>query len=161
MLTQAELKILLTYDPQSGKFIRNITTSPNAKKGFEAGCKDTYGRYVIRINNILYYAHRLAWLYVYGYMPELIDHIDMDKGNNKLCNLREGTKGLNAQNKILCQSNNKTGFLGVCFAKHANKFRASICVNRKHIKIGYFDTAKEASEAYIKAKRQYHEFNTL
>jgi hypothetical protein len=94
-------------------------------------------------------------------MPELIDHIDMNMGNNRISNLREASKSGNGQNKIACQSNNKSGYLGVSFYKPINKFRATIFVNKKHIALGYFDTPEEASEAYITAKRKYHAFNML
>lgn len=162
MLTQEALKSIMEYNPETGDFVRIKTTSANAKKGSIAGCKDTYGRTVIRINNTLHYAHRLAWLYMYGEFPkELIDHIDMDKGNNRLENLREANKALNAQNKKSPQSNNKTGFLGVSYAKWAKLYRASIHVDGKTKRLGYFKTAEDAHAAYIEAKRSIHPFCTI
>ena len=162
MLTQAELKSLFHYSPDTGIFTRIKTTSANAKAGTVAGCKDTYGRFVIRINNVLHYAHRLAWLYMTGDFPkELIDHIDCNNGNNKWSNLRCANKSTNAQNVIKAPKNNTTGFLGVSYHKLANKFRATICIDGKSSHLGLFESAEEAHQAYVEAKRKLHPYGMI
>ena len=70
-LTQEELKRLLNYDPKTGIFVWKIYRNYNAKIGDIAGNTNATTGYInIKINNKSYSAHRLAWLYVYGYFPD-------------------------------------------------------------------------------------------
>ncbi len=93
-----------------------------------------------------YYVHRLIWLMSYGYLPDLLDHIDRDKTNNKLSNLRVSSKNLNALNLKSCHKDNKSGILGVTIK--GNRFIARF----KDRYLGSFPTAKEAHTAYELAK---------
>jgi len=170
MLSQSELKSLLHYDPETGLFThlyRPVThylhKSWNTRwAGKQAGFVNKLGYIPIFLNHKLYLAHRLAWLYVYGYFPAVhIDHIDRNPSNNKISNLRLATRSENMQNISLCQNNNTTGFLGVSTRKDINKYRASIRVNKKYIHLGYFYTPEAAHEAYLIAKRKHHPFGNL
>ena len=88
----------------------------------------------------------------------MIDHIDNNPANNNVKNLRWCSQKDNLANQGK-QINNKSGFKGVTFDKHANKYRALIFINGKLKHLGYFETAEEASVAYdAKAKEIHKEF---
>lgn len=145
MITQEELKSLFYYNQLTGIFTRT-------RNGKEAGCKNTLSYIVIRIgsrlNNKLYLAHRLAWLYVYGSMPEFeIDHINGDPSDNRLVNLRSARHSENLRNLKL-RVDNKSGYKGVTFDKKLNKFRAAYFKLGKRCHLGLFDCAEDASNAY-------------
>lgn len=174
-LTQEYLKECLDYNPETGVFtwkvrplshfknksiMKTINTRQSGKnvKGLHlAG----YG--IARINRKGYLLHRLAWLYVHGVMPEnQIDHINGIRTDNRIVNLRLAVNAENCQNKRIAQSNNKsTGLLGASWCSAMKKYKARITKNGNEKTIGYFNTPEEAHEAYIKAKRELHEFNTL
>jgi len=162
-LTQEYLKEILHYDPDNGLFIRNITICNRYKSGTYAGSIDSHGYIKIVINYKQYSAHRLAFLYMTGELPEnQVDHIDGIRTNNKWINLRNATNSDNQQNQRKASKSNKsTGVLGVYFCNKRNRFRAHIGINKKDITLGWFKTINEAMEAYITAKRRFHEFNTL
>lgn len=106
--------------------------------------------------------HRLAWLLHTGKWPvNLIDHINGDRLDNRFSNLREATNKQNIENQTKPSSNNTTGFLGVSFHKSTGKFVSHISVDYKKKHLGYYNTALEAYNAYLEAKRKYHKFTTI
>ena len=111
----------------------------------------------------MYLAHRLAWLYVYGVWPVgQVDHINHNRADNMIKNIRDTTSFGNQQNQIKANVRNKsTGLLGTSFHKGTGKYQAKIVCNGKQIYIGIFETAKEAHKAYLKTKRKLHTTNTL
>lgn len=152
MITQDELKTLLTYDENTGIFIWNIGKG-TVKKGYIAGCiHSTTGYRVIKINRKIYQAHRLAYLYVYGYMPDLIDHINRKRLNNQIINLRQASYSLNGLNANIPR-NNSSGALGVTLNKAAAKWKAQIAINGKTIHLGYFSNLEEAKAARKTAEK--------
>lgn len=149
-------KTLLTYDPLTGKFIHLGKTA----NGLPAGSVDSEGYVLISLNKRAYRAHRLAWLLTHGEWPaNQIDHIDGDRQNNRIANLRDVTNQGNQQNRKRPQSNNKSGYLGVALVD--GQFLAAIRHNGKTRRIGFFSTALEAYAAYLVEKRQTHEMGTL
>ena len=97
MLTQERLKELLEYDPETGFFTRLIGRSgPRARSGDVAGCDNGQGYIRIYVDGRPYKGHRLAWFYVHGAWPREIDHINGDKSDNKLANLRPATRSRRA-----------------------------------------------------------------
>lgn len=140
MLTQDLLNELFSYDPETGAFERKVPTHGNHK-----GPPKSYPS--VLINGSSHSIHRLIWLMVYGELPQamFIDHIDGDRTNNRLSNLRLSTRAQNVLNRAISK-NNTTGFKGV--RPSCGRFRADIQVNGKRRYLGHFDTAREAALVY-------------
>ena len=161
MLTQERLKDVLTYDPETGLFTRNYTVSgPNGKIGSQVGTINSCGYLNCRVDTKTYKLHRLAFLYMMGYFPKEVDHIDGIIINNRWCNLRECTRTQNRQNLKKAVATNKTGYLGVYPHKNGT-FVAQIQIGNKQVYLGLFRTPELAYASYLEAKRKNHEFNTL
>lgn len=161
MITQARLKEVVSYDPETGVFTwHNVRSDMHGK---EAGWSDKYGYRHFQVDGKYYSAHRMAWLYVHGRMPSgHIDHIDRSTNNNRIANLRDVTPAQNLQNIEGPRPHNKSsGVLGVSWHKKGKRWRAMICVNRKQIHIGFFDSKEEAGKAYLLAKKQFHPFGEV
>lgn len=155
MLTAEKLREVLSYNPMTGEFLWLIKSNSRAI-GSIAGTLDAKGYCCIKINQCVYKAHRLAWLYVYGVWPtKRLDHFDGVKNNNRLTNLREATPTQNLFNTGLCSSNT-SGFKGVSFYKRVGMFVASARINGKKKHLGFHATAELASEAYQAAAKEHH-----
>lgn len=154
MITQDELKKLFSYCPVTGNFTRIGNIRGRAKKGDIVGHRNEAGYILIIIKRKKYMAHRLAWLFTYGYFPKHeIDHINHNRCDNSILNLREVKKKDNLKNKKLCK-NNKTGQMGVYWRQNRNCWVANICVDGKNIYLGssrFFDEiVKIRKEAEVK-----------
>jgi hypothetical protein len=158
-LTQERLKELLHYDPETGVFRWRFSNGKWVKPWDVAGWIHKTGYAIIRVGGKQHKAHRLAWLYVYGVFPEKpLDHINRNKIDNRIGNLREATRSENAQNMDK-HKDNTSGFMGVSFNKRSQKWVSQIQIQgiKKHL--GYFQTPEEAHVAYVNAKATYHMFN--
>lgn len=158
------LREVLSYDPETGVFAWRYTgRRGKPAAGALAGSKDPRGYVQIRVDGKLYWAHRLAWAHVHGEWPSgEVDHMDSDKGNNRISNLRDGSKSLNMQNlRHPMRSNRSSGLLGAHWFKSANKWKSAITVDGRTRYIGLFDTPEAAHAAYVAAKRQLHAGCTL
>jgi hypothetical protein len=145
-LTQKRLKELLHYNPETGIFTRKVTTAPNAIKGSRAGTQMTLGYREIHLDNKRYYEHRLAWLYVHGYLPENeIDHINRIKDDTRICNLREISHSCNMKN-INPKSSCKTGIPGVFKSKTTKRWWSYISLG-PGTKRGWLGSFKNFDEA--------------
>lgn len=148
--TQLHLKELLSYDEKSGLFFWNQSRG-NKEKFSIAGTKNVHGYIGIQINKRKNLAHRLAWLYVYGSIPDCqIDHINGNRSDNRISNLRLATHKQNGEN-LGIRKNNTSGFRGVSFQK--GKWVAQVRANKKAIYCGRFESPIEASKV-AEAKRQ-------
>ena len=149
---------MLNYDPETGVFTWKVKPSRRVRVGATAGCQDKDGYWQIKIEGRLYFAHRLAWLIETGSWPEhSIDHIDGARGSNKFSNLRDVAQSQNMQNQRRAMSTSKSGLLGVISPQPGKRrFAASINTGGKQRRIGWFDTAEAAHEAYIAVKRVEH-----
>jgi hypothetical protein len=156
-LTQEMVREALSYNPSTGEFKWAVTRGA-IKAGYPAGSKHNRGYLTIRLFGKLYLLHRVAWLYEHGAWPEeQIDHINGDKKDNRIANLRCVSGAINAQNKSAAIGSNKSsGLLGVSYNKKLGRWHAYINVNRRRKFLGYHDTAETAHAAYIKAKREIH-----
>lgn len=141
----------LQYDPDRGEFFnlygKSLDRINNGYIRFKANKKDWYG-------------HQLAFLIVYGYIPKEIDHIDKNKLNNKISNLRETDRFKNMQN-VLKRKINKSGLKGVSWSKSNNCWRMDIRHN--HIRYhSYHKTKEEAYAAYCQKSAELHgEFGSV
>lgn len=150
MITAAKLKKVLHYDPSTGHFTWR-TPRPKVRVGARAGGLHHRGYRYIEIDGRAYAEHRLAWLYVTGRWPkDQLDHINRQREDNRIENLREAT---NSQNRANSKHANRTGYKGVRFMPwmRTKPFGAQITVNRKVRWLGSFTTAKKAHQAYVKA----------
>jgi hypothetical protein len=153
-LTLERLKEVLNYSKETGIFKWKKTLSVRAISETECQCRNKKGYIVIRIDGILYKAHRLAWLYVHGHMPPKdIDHKDKIFDHNWILNLRVASKTQNEANTTV-RKNNKTGVKGV-FPRNDGKYCSQIFRNGKKYHLGSFSTQKEAGEAYNQAAKKF------
>lgn len=157
-LTQQQLHRLMIYDPQTGVFIW-IVSRGKAKPGKRVGTMHHQGYMTTTICGREYGLHRLAWLYVHGAWPKrVIDHINGDRADNRIANLRDVNQTINQQNRRLASATNKSsGLLGVTRKRGRKKYEAGIQVSGKSRYLGTFGTAEEAHAAYIEAKRLMHD----
>lgn len=160
-LTQARLKELLVYDPETGEFHWIKRRKGVVIDGF-CGRISIHGYREIGVDYALHRAHRLAYLYMTGEWPALdIDHINRDRSDNRWANLRLATPTENSGNQDL-RTNNRTGLKGVYWDKSRNKWHAQIRIDGRKTNLGRFDTAAEAAAAHDKAAlRAFGEFAHL
>lgn len=159
-LSATRLRELFNYDASSGVFTRIIATSGH-RSGQVAGT-DSHGYCAIRIDGVLYGAHRLAFLYVVGSWPEnQVDHINMVRNDNRWANLRESTAAQNKQNIRTHPANSISKCLGVSWHKRNSLWRARIRINGRSTNLGYFSTKDAAHLAYVEAKRKFHPYGTI
>jgi hypothetical protein len=155
-LTPERLRELLSCDPETCVFTWRVSRGGH-RAGDVAGCKNNNGYLRITIDGRSYLAHRLVRLYFRGKFPKPgydTDHIDGDKSNNRLSNLRHATRSQNMANRP-AHANNKSGLKGASFFKPLRKWHSQIQVGGKKIHLGYFETAEAAHAAYIVAAQKY------
>jgi len=158
-----ELDRLLRYEPETGKIYWKIKPCKRVIAGAEAGTKEkdhkaSYRR--IKIKNLNYYAHRIAWLLYCKEDPgeKHIDHKNHNGLDNRICNLRVATNAQNQYNKEVAQSN-ITGYKGVFKNKsyyRSKPYFARASIDGNRFCLGCFHTAEEASEAYQRFCKEHH-----
>jgi len=151
-----DYKDLLDYDPNTGIFTWKIKTSSKAMPGYVAGWFDKDGYRGITVFGKKLKAHRLAWWWVNGTWPEkglFVDHINRDKSDNRISNLRLATPSQSAMNRG-AQSNNKSGNKGLLKVK--KYWHAQFMVAGKSIGLGYYKNINDAIAAYEQAAKQLH-----
>lgn len=173
---QAYLRKILDYDSVSGKLywkLRLLEDFPsnagrpqatlfNVWNGKNAG-KEAFtsvssaGYLEGSINGVNYLAHRVAYKWVYGVEPTVVDHDDRNTLNNRIRNLIDGSQKSNMRNRKISK-NNSSGFNGVCFCKRTQRWNARITVGGVQKSLGYFDSASEAGAARDTANKanNYH-----
>lgn len=147
MITREELQSILHYDKNTGVFTK-LSNGKEVKGSFN----DNYKR--IQINKKRYYLHRLAYLYEYGFIPDEVDHINRNRSDNRIVNLRDGSGAVNRRNKSLSY-NNTSGKTGVKFYENRNRWVSTIYSNSKPIHLGTFDNLDEAIKARIEGEIKY------
>lgn len=161
-LTHARLLDALRYEPSTGEFRWLYQSSTWINVGDLAGCVHSLGYVVIGVDNETFRAHRLAWFYVHGEWPsKSLDHINGDRADNRICNLRLASAAENNQNRRGAPKNSLTGVLGVRRNTNGAGFTARISVDRARLYLGTFPTEQEAYDAYLAAKRTHHPMGTL
>jgi hypothetical protein len=137
IITQKRVKEALQYSPETGVFKWKIQTSVRISVGDDAGTKTRTGYIHIKLDGYIYAAHRLIWMYMYGFFPKNIDHIDHDRSNNRLPNLRDVTHIENMSNQKI-RSTNTSGIMGVRWDENRNKWHTRIRAQGKNFHLGRF-----------------------
>ena len=154
------LRQLLNYDPETGaltwKERAEVRPQWNGRyAGKPAGCVDSHGYLKIGIDGRNYYAHRLAWAIHHGEWPQhQIDHINGDKLDNRIANLRDVPQVVNGRNQKMA-AHNTSGYAGIHWRKSDRRWQAFIKVDRKQRHLGYFDNLADAVAVRRAAERQY------
>ena len=170
-LDSSRLKQVLSYEPGSGTFfwlprsesefssLRAARAWAARYEGKRAGHLAASGYRSIRIDYRAHWEHRLAWLYVHGSWPILtIDHLNGDRCDNRISNLRDVAAVVNAEN-LRHSVRGASGLpLGVFFNARKNErpYSASLRISGRSKHLGYFDSPGEAHSAYVAAKRLHH-----
>jgi len=153
-LSQDLLKDLLRYNPETGEF-RWAIVKRGCGFGKIAGFRARKDYRRIRINGEPYQAHRLAWLYMYGDWPiDQLDHINGNKDDNRIINLRSVSHLENHRNQKL-RSTNTSGVMGVSWHKPASKWQAQVKVKGESIHLGSFSEFADAVAARQEANVKY------
>lgn len=158
--TIQKLRETFSYDPLSGVLVRRFIAGSDTPKKFlgkPAGSLSKYGYVKVRFFKKMYQAHRLIWLYVYGELPEYVDHINGVRSDNRLANLRACRPFENQQNRKV--QKNATGLTGVRLDKRDGTYRSEITFRGQRKHLGTFRAAEDAYSAYLAAKRNLHQFN--
>lgn len=153
MITQELL--LALFDYQDGALVRKVTTNARAKAGTVSGSVNRGGYLRTQVAGKLYYNHHLVWVMHRGSWPTALDHVNGDKADNRIENLRECTQAQNMQN-VGKRKSNTTGVKGVTWRPTRNCFRARITVDGKEICVGHYLTLEEATKAVQEARTKHH-----
>lgn len=146
---------LLQFDGSIGRFFWRERPRRGWKAGrsLEAGSFDVHGYGQVMIDGKIYKEHHLVWLWYHGEMPAVqIDHLNHQRRDNRIENLRLADNTVNHKNRPM-QRNNTTGCVGVSFDR--SRYVAYVTVSGKQIRLGRFKTLEEAVEARQRANREY------
>ena len=151
-ITQNRLKEILHYDPNTGVFVW-VEARGSVKIGKRAGTLKTTGYISIVIDRNLYFAHRLAWLYIEGFTPHNIeiDHINRDRSDNRWSNLRLASRLCNIRNSGIMNTN-KSGVTGVSWDKRERKWTAHISLKNINRHLGNYSDFDNAVLARLTAE---------
>jgi hypothetical protein len=153
-IDRSRLLEVLDYDPNTGIFRWKVKVSNFVKVGGQAGMVRRDGYRAISFGERLYTAHRLAWFYVHGFWPvDQLDHVNRERDDNRIANLREATRGQNMQNRVM-SPDNLSGFKCVQKSK-SGRWTARIVIAGKRKRLGWFDTPEQAHAAYVDAAKHY------
>lgn len=160
-LTQQYLKDHFEYVPETGELFRTVILDRWGNKALtrkSVGTLRSDGYLEVAINKRTYKIHRLVFLYVTGKWPTEVDHINGDRADNRLINLRDVSKSVNMRNKKI-HFNNTSGHPGVTWFTDTCQWRARVNFNGVRYSLGLFDTIEEAIAARMGAQRilGYHE----
>lgn len=153
-----QLKLSEYFAYEDGRLVRTKTVNYKAKAGDFAGTVDkSIGYLKVNFDGKVRLVHRLIWALVYGDEPVgMIDHIDGNRANNRIENLRCCDNRTNMQNLKRARTDSATGVLGVSLCKQTGRYVGRIRSGSKYLSLGRFDTVEQASEAYLSNKRRLH-----
>lgn len=147
----AALREMFRYDPENG----TLWHISGKKAGKIAGTPQSAGYTSVWIGRERFLLHRLIWKFHYGSEPRQVDHVDGNRGDSRIENLRAACEKTNQRNRGR-QSNNTSGHKGAFFRKYDQRWFASIRVDGKQKHLGYFPTAEAAHAAYCAAAIEFH-----
>ena len=155
MLTQDLVRSLFNYNPDTGELSYINKSGRGKRKDKKVGCISTYGYLTVWVGGSVCQLHRVVWVYVYGQLPFYgIDHINGDRLDNRILNLRDVDQSENTKNRRKSK-NNTSGFNGVFWDNKLNKWRARVSVNKSIIYLGSFTNKDDAIAARIEANIKY------
>ena len=152
MLSKAELHD--KFYCKSGTLYWNNPEAHRCNHGDIAGSLDGDGYYVVGLASGKVPAHRIVWAMHNDDMPEIVDHINGDRTDNRIENLRAATRQQNNTNRAL-RSDNNSGVAGVRWHKQRSKWNARIKVDGKEISLGMYDDFELAKKARMEAEMKY------
>ena len=153
-ITKEILDERFVFNLETGIVTNRIKTAKRTRVGEEAGSLGQKGYRQICISGRVYKTARVIWFYANGEWPATIDHINHERSDNRLCNLRSVTNAENCRNQSNA-SNNTSGVSGVSWHKAASKWQAQIMGNGKAIHLGLFNNMADAITARSNAKVEY------
>lgn len=155
LIDAERMKELFDYNPNTGVLVRR-KSSGGRKAGSATGTPNAHGHLVCSVDDSLFYVHRIAWAIHYGRYPQKgIDHINGNKQDNRIANLRLATQSENLMNACL-HSNNTSGCRGVYFNKTERRWVAEISAYGRRYILGRFKDKDKAAVAYAEAANLYH-----
>lgn len=149
-ISYSRVRELFDYH-EDGYLIWKIQNGNSIKIGDVAGSSSGEDRSQVQIDGTLYGAHRIIFLFHHKYLPELVDHEDKDKLNNKINNLRDVSRQCNNRNASV-RKDNTSGVKGVCWHKKHNKWISRITLNKKLIHLGIFEHFEDAVKVRYEAE---------
>lgn len=158
----SECRALFDYDPETGDFVYKVCRG-RAQAGSFAGTTNRAGYRQLCVGRRIFLGHRIAWLMVHGALPPRgLDHINRNRADNRISNLRPADQSENMQNAP-DRSHNTSGFPGVSRDKRkkARPWVAAITLRGRKQHIGNFSSPEEAHRAYLQAKVLTHPFQTI
>lgn len=156
-ISQERLMEVLDYNPDTGYFTWIVRLGARTQIGGKPGTVDAGGYLKIAVDGKAFMAHRLAWIYFYGgdISNSEIDHINGNRLDNRISNLRLANRSENNWNQKIKNSNN-SGVKGVSWDKGAKKWRAQCMVNGVKYFIGRFNNISDAEQAVVSFRRKFH-----
>ena len=144
------------FDYKDGVLYWKVSTTNSITVGQVAGTATNDAGYkIVGIGGKTYRAHRIIFLYHHGYIPNKIDHIDNNRSNNKIENLRPATNEENSRNSKLSKRN-KSGVKGVCWPRHVNKWMVQVSQGTSKKYLGLYDDLELAELVAIEARNLFH-----
>ena len=151
--TLQDIKELFVYS--NGDLYWKIFPDNSRKSFVKAGTNHSSGYRVVKIYGKRYRVHRIIFMMCHGYISKYIDHIDGNRLNNRIENLRECNHNENMHNRKI-SSNNKSGIKGIIWHKTAKKWWPQIMVNSKRINLGKYDDLELAELVIMEARDLFH-----
>jgi len=151
-LTQAELKAVFTYNKRTGVLRWRIQPAQGVPRGSVAGSLHPQGYVMVQVNGKIYAAHRLIWVLLHGVEPDVINHVNGTRWDNRASNLENVTRTENLQLHRKARSDSTTGLLGVTYRADCNKYQSKIRRNGVTVHLGTFNSPEEAHAKYCAAK---------
>lgn len=154
--TAEQIRERINYNPETGIITWRTIKGTKTKVGQIAGNVHAAGYTRVRIDDVMYKAHRLAWVWMTGNWPSgIVDHINRNNADNRFCNLRVVTHKQNIENNNGQGYRSRSGVKGVYWHNQSKKWRSQICHFQKVIHIGLFNSIEEAQKARIAAELKY------